>query len=116
MESNYSMEANSAIFISGPETYGQYNETLSFMRRQFKNVVVIGDGKVDIWSKNSTVLLETLGDLLKTHPSFGQSPRVLVYISMHGNVDDEVHMVQTGANGFGVLSSDLFGDCCMLDF
>ena len=95
-----------AIYIIGPGNKSTYKKGLKFLNTQFKKVIVIGDGQMDILdSNNKGPLYNIIG---KDYLGLLNEGRVLVYIDAHGTADENEHYIKVNKDGEPFASKKLF--------
>lgn len=99
---------NLAIQISGPKihTHDQINNVLS---RKIQNLVTIGDGNVDLFEENGSLLLRKLTELKDTYKTQINKDKILVILNLHGEMDEQGnHWVFPGSSDNPLPSKLLF--------
>ena len=97
-----------AIYIIGPGNENSYEKELEFLNAQFKKVVVIGDGKMNILDKNNEGPLQNLKTLNQDYPELLNEGKILVYIDAHGTAEENGHYIQVNKGGELLPSKRLF--------
>ncbi len=99
---------NTAIYIVGSDIHLiEYQAVLGFLTKKINNVVVIGDGEIDILSSMQGAITPTLNSVKENNPEF-LTGKILVYISAHGKNNDGEHIIQTSKEGDYITSKELF--------
>lgn len=97
-----------AIYIIGPGHENSYEKELEFLNTQFRKVIVIGDGKMDILDSNNEGPLQNLKTLNKDYPELLNEGKILVYIDAHGTAEENEHYIQVNKGGEFFPSKRLF--------
>lgn len=100
-------EYSGVIYIIGPGNENSYKKELEFLNTQFKKVIVIGDGKMDIFDNNEGPL-QNLKTLNQDYPGLLNEGKILVYIDAHGTAEEDGHYIKVNEGGELLLSKKLF--------